>query len=167
MRRVQHDTGMTRFLIVDCDGVLTDGRVWVDANGNESVAYSKRDSRALNRLREELPGAFDVVFITREPRVGYHLMRAAKLGVLFSPDETRSRLDHVTELAGGDLSRVVLVVDSDSDFEAADAVLSAGGVVFAPVDAHRALKHALVVRAGGTGVLEDVVSVLISSVKGS
>ena len=156
-----------RLLIVDCDGVLTDGRVWVDANGNESVAYSKRDSRALNRLREELPGAFDVVFITREPRVDYHCMRAAKLGVMFAPDETRSRLDHITGLAGGDLSRVVLVVDSDSDIPAARAVLSAGGVVFVPADAHQ---HLLAIgrnrtREGGIGVLEDVVAVLIS--KGS
>ena len=41
-----------RLVVLDFDGVMTDGRVWVDGQGNESVAVSRRDGLGIARLKE-------------------------------------------------------------------------------------------------------------------
>ena len=39
-------------IITDFDGVITDGRVWTDENGKETVAASRSDSMRVRQLRE-------------------------------------------------------------------------------------------------------------------
>ncbi len=41
-----------KMMVFDCDGVLTDGRVWLDAQGNEVKAFSVIDGHGLAMLRE-------------------------------------------------------------------------------------------------------------------
>ena len=36
----------------DCDGVLTDNRVWLNENGIEAVAFSRADGLAFNALKK-------------------------------------------------------------------------------------------------------------------
>jgi len=41
-----------KMIITDFDGVITDGRVWTDENGKETVAASRSDSMRVRQLRE-------------------------------------------------------------------------------------------------------------------
>jgi N-acylneuraminate cytidylyltransferase len=41
-----------KLVVTDFDGVLTDGRVWVDENGRETVAATRSDSMRIKQLRE-------------------------------------------------------------------------------------------------------------------
>ena len=41
-----------KMIITDFDGVITDGRVWTDENGKETVAASRSDSMRIRQLRE-------------------------------------------------------------------------------------------------------------------
>lgn len=41
-----------RLVVLDFDGVMTDGRVWVDGQGNESVAVNRRDGLGIARLKK-------------------------------------------------------------------------------------------------------------------
>lgn len=41
-----------RLVVTDFDGVLTDGRVWIDENGRETVAATRSDSMRIKQLRE-------------------------------------------------------------------------------------------------------------------
>lgn len=59
----------------DCDGVLTDGRVWVDAQGQETKAFSVIDGHGLAILRES---GVQIGMITRAPQ-GITTARAQKL----------------------------------------------------------------------------------------
>jgi N-acylneuraminate cytidylyltransferase len=45
--------GKVKILVLDFDGVLTDNRVWMDQNGNESVVANRSDSLWINMLREK------------------------------------------------------------------------------------------------------------------
>ncbi len=62
-------------IFFDCDGVLTDGRIWVDAQGNESKAFSVVDGHGVAMLRE---AGVLVGLITRSPE-GIPTARARKL----------------------------------------------------------------------------------------
>jgi len=64
-------------LIMDVDGVLTDGRVIIDSNGVESKQFDVRDGHGLKMLRRT---GFTLAFLTgRHSPVVSH--RAAELGV--------------------------------------------------------------------------------------
>jgi YrbI family 3-deoxy-D-manno-octulosonate 8-phosphate phosphatase len=41
-----------KLVVTDFDGVLTDGRVWIDENGKETVAATRSDSMRIKQLRE-------------------------------------------------------------------------------------------------------------------
>lgn len=63
-------------MIFDCDGVLTDGGVYVDAQGREQKRFSVVDGHGIGMLRElGLP----VAMITRGPE-GISTARARRLG---------------------------------------------------------------------------------------
>jgi 3-deoxy-D-manno-octulosonate 8-phosphate phosphatase (KDO 8-P phosphatase) len=64
-----------RILILDCDGVMTDGRVWVSPDGTEQKAFSVVDGHGIAMLRES--GVL-VGMMTRSP-AGIPNARAKKL----------------------------------------------------------------------------------------
>ncbi|MEO1272415.1 MAG: hypothetical protein AAFX99_30320, partial [Myxococcota bacterium] len=63
------------WMIFDCDGVLTDGRVWLDASGRETKAFSVIDGHGLWMLRN---AGVRLGMITRD-RSGIPAVRARKL----------------------------------------------------------------------------------------
>jgi len=66
-----------RLIVTDFDGVLSDGRVWVDENGRETVAANRSDSMRIRQMREL---GIDIVILSSEvnPVVS---MRARKMKV--------------------------------------------------------------------------------------
>ena len=66
-----------KLLLLDFDGVLTDNRVWVDADGRESIAANRGDGWGIARLKE---AGVRIVVLSREtnPVVA---ARCQKLGV--------------------------------------------------------------------------------------
>ncbi|MCZ2128054.1 MAG: acylneuraminate cytidylyltransferase [Anaerolineales bacterium] len=66
-----------KLIVTDFDGVLSDGRVWVDENGKETVAASRHDSMRVRDIRKL--GA-DVVILSSEENPVVR-MRAKKMKV--------------------------------------------------------------------------------------
>jgi 3-deoxy-D-manno-octulosonate 8-phosphate phosphatase (KDO 8-P phosphatase) len=78
-----HDLPAERLALIqlfamDCDGVLTDGRVWLDDQGHQSKAFSVVDGYGLTLLRDR---GVTLALITRDPspipplrarRLGFH-----------------------------------------------------------------------------------------------
>ncbi|GAB4399656.1 MAG: N-acylneuraminate cytidylyltransferase [Anaerolineales bacterium] len=52
-----------KLVITDFDGVLTDGRVWIDENGKETVAATRSDSMRIKQMRES---GIDVIILSSE-----------------------------------------------------------------------------------------------------
>ncbi len=68
---------MVTLLVLDVDGVLTDGKIIIDDLGNESKNFNVRDGHGLKLL---MRSGIDVVFLTgRESEVVKH--RADELGI--------------------------------------------------------------------------------------
>lgn len=66
-----------RMIITDFDGVLTDGRVWVDENGRESVAANRSDSMRLGTLKKH---GIEVMILSSEVNPVVKA-RAQKMGI--------------------------------------------------------------------------------------
>jgi YrbI family 3-deoxy-D-manno-octulosonate 8-phosphate phosphatase len=66
-----------KMIITDFDGVITDGRVWTDENGKETVAASRSDSMRVRQLRE---GGIEVMILSSEVN-SVVKARAEKMGI--------------------------------------------------------------------------------------
>jgi YrbI family 3-deoxy-D-manno-octulosonate 8-phosphate phosphatase len=66
-----------KMIITDFDGVITDGRVWTDENGKETVAASRSDSMRVRQLRER---GIEVMILSSEVN-NVVKARAEKMGV--------------------------------------------------------------------------------------
>lgn len=66
-----------RMIISDFDGVISDGRVWTDENGHETVAASRSDSMRIRQMREH---GIDVMILSSEPNPVVKA-RAQKMGI--------------------------------------------------------------------------------------
>ncbi len=66
-----------KLIVTDFDGVITDGRVWVDETGRETVAANRSDSMRIKQMRER---GIDVIILSSEvnPVVS---ARAKKMGI--------------------------------------------------------------------------------------
>lgn len=85
-----------RWLVLDVDGVLTDGSVIMDDEGRESKHFNVKDGHALKMM---IRFGFNVMFLTgRRSRVVEH--RAKDLGVTEVHQRVLNKLEYFTEFMG-------------------------------------------------------------------
>lgn len=144
-----------RVVMSDCDGVLTDGRVYVSASGETSKAFSLRDGMGVERLREQ---RISTVIVTRE-RSPIVEQRARKLGIrLFQGVRDKLALLPVIcaelEVTLGGLG---YIGDDVNDLSIMQAI-APEGLIAAPADAEPAVisaVHFVTGRPGGHGAFRD------------
>ncbi len=47
---IQKRAARIKLVLMDCDGVLTDGRIWILENGEDQKAFNSRDGLGLDLL---------------------------------------------------------------------------------------------------------------------
>jgi N-acylneuraminate cytidylyltransferase len=145
-------------VVFDFDGVMTDDRVTVSADGRESVACHRGDGLGVERLRASgLPMA--VLSRERDPVVA---ARCAKLGLEVEQglDDKVPRLLAWLAARGIDPAQAVYVGNDVNDLGAMAAV----GCPVAPADAHpEVLRSARLVldRPGGAGAVRELADLIL------
>lgn len=148
-----------RLLLLDVDGVLTDGLVFVTAAGDEAKGFSIRDGAGLvwaQRLGIE-------VGLLSGRASGATLRRAAELGITMISQDSRDKLSAYKELiaaAGVDDEEVAYMGDDLLDLP----VLRRVALAAAPADAAdevRRAAHWVSGLSGGRGAVREFVEVLL------
>jgi 3-deoxy-D-manno-octulosonate 8-phosphate phosphatase (KDO 8-P phosphatase) len=145
-----------RLVLTDCDGVLTDGTVWVSEQGEALKRFSLRDGMGVERLRE---AGVETAIVTRE-RSPIVARRAEKLrlrlhfeGVL----DKAAELPRILAVAGCRTDEVAYIGDDVNDL-ALLARVGREGLTAAPFDALESVASAVhhVCRArGGEGAFRE------------
>ena len=149
-----------RLILVDVDGVLTDGRITIDIHGNETKSICYRDLDAIGIGRR---AGYDFAFVTGEntEMVGVLAKRFGINIVYAGAKDKLAAVQRISDEYGIAVKGFVYIGDSDRDVPALEAV----GLGVAPKDASIKAKNAANIIAecdGGTGVLLEVVDKLIS-----
>lgn len=143
-------------VLCDVDGVLTDGAVYVDADGRETLRFCKRDGWLIEQSRAM---GIEVVMITDDPAWQAAAARAEKLGVtLHGPCVTGMTKKLAVKYYQATGKRVVFIGDSPADVEA----MRAADEAWCPDDGRATFEE--VMRApvrGGDGVLYHVLDRMI------
>lgn len=148
-----------KYIVTDIDGVLTDGTVTIDAQGNEQKKICYRDLDAIGTGRK---AGYEFIFITGEdtPIARFIARRFGIEKVFFGAKQKLKVLNEAAPELNLDIKNIVYIGDSDNDIE----LLEAAGLGIAPRDGtFRAKQSAKVITdaKGGTGVLLEVLDKLL------
>jgi 3-deoxy-D-manno-octulosonate 8-phosphate phosphatase (KDO 8-P phosphatase) len=158
-RKINAAAKKIRLLVLDVDGVLTDGSIILDNDGNELKAFHVRDGHGLKMLGES---GINVAIITgRSSKVVAR--RAAELGItdVYQGCHNKAQAyEKLLEKFGLKDSEVAYVGDDVVDIP----ILKRVGLPVAVADAvDEARKHALLVtkNRGGRGAVREVTDLLL------
>lgn len=145
-------------VVFDFDGVLTDNRVWVDAEGHEFVAAYRSDSLGIQALHKA--GIRTLVLSTETD--GAVAARCRKMGVpvLQGVEDKAARLIQYLNEQGIDARSVIFVGNDVNDLVCFDLV----GCAVAVADAQpEVLRQAdlILTRPGGHGAVRELCDLLL------
>ena len=148
-----------RLLVLDCDGVLTDGSVFVDPSGKEWRPFSVVDGHGVALARE---AGLHIALVTREAQ-GSAAARAQKLGIAHvrcGVERKEDAVDEIRRELGLAWSELAFVGDDLPDVE----VMRRCGLAVAPPDACAEARGAAQIvtrRAGGRGAVREIIDTLL------
>jgi 3-deoxy-D-manno-octulosonate 8-phosphate phosphatase (KDO 8-P phosphatase) len=145
-----------RLVLSDCDGVLTDGTVYVSEAGEAMKRFSLKDGMGVERLRD---AEIETAIVTREhsPIVA---RRAEKLGLghhFEGVHDKAADLPRILAACGCALDEVAYIGDDVNDLEILEAV-SRSGLTAVPFDAAEEVVGAAHLRCrerGGLGAFRE------------
>ena len=152
-----------RLLLVDVDGVLTDGGIrllsWPDGSVTEMKVFNSQDGVALKLLRRA--GVRTGMITGRESAANVH--RARELGMDFVAQKTHEKLpafEGILARAGLPAEEVAYVGDDLPDLVVMQRVGLAVAVANATAEVKRAA-HYTTRAAGGAGALREVAELIL------
>ena len=141
-------------LVLDVDGVLTDGGLWFDAEGQLSKRFDVRDGLGIRLLQQ---AGIDIAFLSGG-QGGATEVRARQLGInhcLVGIKDKPASLTGLQNHVGVSVEQTAFVGDDLNDL----AVRPVVGLLFAPADACQPVRRgadAVLLRCGGHGAVREL-----------
>ncbi|MBK6723687.1 MAG: HAD hydrolase family protein [Acidobacteria bacterium] len=152
--------GKVTLLIMDCDGVLTDGRLYFGPTGEELKVFHARDGQGI--VDWHAAGFRSGIISGRNSPIVE--MRARQLGIEFIYQGRKEKISAFHEMiaaAGVSADEVAFIGDDTPDAEVFPLV----GLAVAVGDAHDAVKaaaHHVTNKAGGQGAVRELIDILLA-----
>ncbi|HYB52705.1 MAG TPA: HAD-IIIA family hydrolase [Thermoanaerobaculia bacterium] len=151
---------MIKALVFDVDGVLTDGRLYIDDRGREMKVFDTKDGHG---TKMALAAGLEVAWISgRTSRAT--AVRARDLGVRHCYQGVKDKLARYRQLCRGwDIPHGETAVMGDDEPDA--AMMERAGFSACPADATPAAKRAadrVLRRAGGRGAVREFVELVLA-----
>ena len=149
-----------KLLIMDCDGVLTDGRLYFGPTGEELKVFHARDGQGI--VNWHAAGFRSGIISGRSSPIVE--MRARQLGIEFIFQGRKEKISAFLEMiaaAGVTADEVAFIGDDIPDAEVFPYV----GVAVAVGDAHDAVKaaaHHVTNNDGGQGAVRELIDILLN-----
>jgi 3-deoxy-D-manno-octulosonate 8-phosphate phosphatase (KDO 8-P phosphatase) len=153
-----------RLLLMDCDGVLTDGRLYFSAGGEELKVFHARDGEGIAQWNRS--GFMSGIISGRNsPMVD---LRGGQLGMTYILQGRRDKsaaLAEILDATGIPAAETAFIGDDTPDIE----VFGLVGLAVAVADAHESVKaaaHHITRFEGGCGAVREVIDLLIYAKNG-
>jgi 3-deoxy-D-manno-octulosonate 8-phosphate phosphatase (KDO 8-P phosphatase) len=148
-----------RMLVLDVDGVLTDGKLYFDHSGNEMKAFNTRDGMGMKALQQ---CGIEVAVITgRKSEAVAHRMSQLDIQHVYQGREDKlSAFLHLLEVTGLEAQQICFAGDDWIDLP----VLSRAGLAVSVADAEDRVKeqaHWITSRNGGDGAVREICNLIL------
>ena len=147
---------MIRYLIMDVDGTLTDGKIYMGASGEIMIAFDIKDGCG---IKDILPRCYitPIIITARESKILTN--RCEELGIKHVYQGIRNKLEKLHSLVD-DLSECAYIGDDILDLQCMEPIKEARGIVGCPADAaKKVLKIADFIskKDGGNGAVREFI----------
>ena len=150
---------MIKYLVMDVDGTLTDGKIYMGAHGEMMKAFNIKDGCGIHDIA--IPGGIIPVIITgRTSEIVKK--RCGELGIQQVYQGIKNKIEQLNSIAD-DLSQVAYIGDDINDLSCMIPVKEAG-VVGCPADAVERVKEIsdfVALHNGGDGAVRDFIEWII------
>lgn len=150
-----------RLLVLDVDGVLTDGHLYYDAEGRETKRFHVRDGYGIQRV---LAAGLLVAVISgrRSPAAAARLAELGVAHVFLGRNDKRQVFEQLLTELGIPATNVACVGDDVTDLE----IMVPAGLGITVADAHPDVLRAadwVTVAGGGRGAVREVCDLLLAA----
>jgi 3-deoxy-D-manno-octulosonate 8-phosphate phosphatase (KDO 8-P phosphatase) len=150
-----------QMLVLDVDGVLTDGRLYFDNAGNEMKAFNTRDGLGMKVLQKS---GIEVAIITgRTSKIVARRMDQLGIKHVYQGCEDKlTAFTHLMEITGLQADQICFAGDDWIDLP----VLTRVGLAMTVADADEYVKdhvHCITQRKGGEGAVREICNLLLSA----
>lgn len=152
-----------KYLVMDVDGTLTDGKIYMGNNGEVMKAFSIHDGFGVNKIAIPM-GIIPVVITGRKSKIVEN--RCAELGIteLYQGVENKSeRLMSITR----DFSQVAYIGDDLNDLSCMKMVKEAGGILGCPADAVESIRNIcdfICTKRSGDGAVREFIEYICKKI---
>lgn len=122
---------MIEYLVMDVDGTLTDGKIYMGNDGEVMKAFSIKDGCGIHDIL--IPTGIIPVIITGRRSIILE-NRCKEIGIDEIYQNVTNKEDKLLEICGN-LSRVAYIGDDINDLSAMITIKKAGGLIGCPADA--------------------------------
>ncbi len=144
-----------KLLVLDVDGVLTDGSIYIDANGNESKKFYVHDGYGIVSIREKF-GIETVVISGRSSEALLYRLKELNITKFCLGQTDKLAAINIILQEGSIASHQILFVGDDiPDLDVIENV----GLFVAVSNAHKIVKnkaHYITQKSGGCGAVREV-----------
>lgn len=145
-----------KYLVMDVDGTLTDGKIYMGDNGEIMKAFSIKDGYGIHDVAPQ-HGLVPVIITGRES--GILTRRCCELGIGTVFQGIKNKTEQLKEITKN-FSCVAYIGDDLNDLPCMLAVKEAGGVVGCPADAVKSVQELadyVTPSCGGCGAVRDFI----------
>jgi len=158
---VQSRAARIKLFLMDCDGVLTDGRIWVLESGEDQKAFNTRDGLGLELLHRAglksgvISGRVSSALSRRAEKLGMSYVRQGcenKEQAFAEIVADAGVINEEVAFAGDDLNDIPLMLKSGLALAVADAAIET-----------RNHAHYVTEASGGHGAVREIVELILKS----
>lgn len=128
---MKHKAKKVKFLIMDVDGTLTDGKIYMGPNGEVAKAFNIKDGCGIHDIL--IPSGIVPVIITgRQSEIVVN--RCKELGIEQIYQGVKNKVEQLRTLSS-DFSTMAYIGDDINDLPCMNLIKNAGGIIGCPKDA--------------------------------
>lgn len=152
---------MIKYFVMDIDGTLTDGKIYMGTSGELMKAFNIKDGCGIHDIL--IPAGITPVIITGRSS-DVVLNRCKELGITEIYQGVKNKIEKLREVTI-DLSNVAYIGDDINDLSCMEPIKATGGLVGCPFDAVDKVKKIadyIAPHAGGDGAVRDFIEWIIT-----
>ena len=145
-----------KFLIMDVDGTLTDGKIYMSDNGELFKAFNVKDGLGITRMAKEF-GVEPIIITGRQSTIVENRCKELGISRLYQGVEDKYE---VLEKIGIDLSEAMYIGDDLNDLDC----LHYAGLSACPADSVQAVQTSvdfICTSSGGRGAVREFINMLL------
>lgn len=151
---------MIKYLVMDVDGTLTDGKIYMSNDGEMMKAFSIKDGCGIHDIL--IPAGITPVIITgRSSKIVEN--RCGEIGIKEIHQGISNKIEKLLSITD-DLSSVAYIGDDINDLSCMKPVKEAGGKIGCPADAVKKVKELadfISTKNGGDGAVREFIEWLV------